>query len=92
MSMSSDEQHPRPDRIFDQKDSYSGQAFRKADNDALVAADPSGGIPSPVDEPGEAGKRASFDPKTGEVHGSGSGIAGGNPDEEFDNDRQSGAD
>jgi len=39
----------------------------------------------------ERGKRASFDPKTGEVHGSGSGAGGsGNPNEDYDEDPISG--
>ena len=38
-------------------------------------------------EESERGQRASFDPKSGEVHGSGSGAGGGgNPDEDFDSD------
>ena len=40
----------------------------------------------------ERGKRASFDPRTGEVHGSGSGAGGeGNPDEDYDKDPMAGA-
>ena len=40
----------------------------------------------------ERGKRASFDRKTGEVHGSGSGAGGeGNPDEDYDKDPMAGA-
>ncbi|MEA3039403.1 MAG: hypothetical protein QOE79_1916 [Sphingomonadales bacterium] len=39
----------------------------------------------------ERGKRASFDPGTGEVHGSGSGAGGsGNPAEDYDEDPISG--
>ena len=39
------------------------------------------------DDKSERGKRATFDPKTGEVHGSGSGAGGGgNPNEDFDSD------
>lgn len=38
-------------------------------------------------EESERGKRASFDPKSGEVHGSGSGAGGGgNPREDYDSD------
>src|SRR3546814_9941848 len=37
------------------------------------------------DRQNERGKRASFDPKSGEVHGSGSGAGGGgNPREDYD--------
>jgi hypothetical protein len=40
----------------------------------------------------EHGKRATFDPKTGEVHGSGSGAGGGgNPREDHDGDPMAGA-
>ena len=39
----------------------------------------------------ERGKRASFDPDTGEVHGSGSGAGGGgNPREDYDGDPMGG--
>ena len=41
----------------------------------------------------ERGKRASFDPRTGEVHGSGSGAGGGgNPGEDDDSEPLAGAD
>lgn len=40
---------------------------------------------------GERGKPASFDPKSGEVHGSGSGAGGGgNPGEDYDQDSMAG--
>jgi len=40
----------------------------------------------------ERGKRATFDPKTGEVHGSGSGAGGsGNQREDYDSDPMAGA-
>ena len=40
----------------------------------------------------ERGKRASFDRKSGEVHGSGSGAGGGgNPDEDYDSDPMAGS-
>jgi len=43
-------------------------------------------------EDSERGKRASFDPKSGEVHGSGSGAGGGgNPREDYDSDSMAGA-
>lgn len=38
----------------------------------------------------ERGKRASFDPRSGEVHGSGSGAGGGNRDEDYDSDSMAG--
>ena len=40
----------------------------------------------------ERGKPATFDRRTGEVHGSGSGAGGaGNPDEDYDSDPMAGA-
>ena len=40
----------------------------------------------------ERGKRASFDPQSGAVHGSGSGAGGGgNPGEDYDQDAAAGA-
>jgi hypothetical protein len=45
-----------------------------------------------AEEENERGRRATFDPKTGEVHGSGSGAGGsGNPDEDYDSDPMAGA-
>jgi hypothetical protein len=54
-----------------------------------------GGSPKrhPEDGPDavEHGKRATYDPKTGEVHGSGSGAGGGgNPREDHDGDPMAG--
>ena len=44
------------------------------------------------EEDTERGQRASFDPRSGEVHGSGSGAGGGgNPKEDFDSDPMAGA-
>ena len=45
-----------------------------------------------AEEESERGRRATFDRKTGEVHGSGSGAGGsGNPDEDYDSDPMAGA-
>ena len=45
-----------------------------------------------TDEKSERGKRATFDPRSGEVHGSGSGAGGGgNRDEDYDQDPMAGA-
>ena len=40
--------------------------------------------------PPDNGRRASVDPKTGEVHGSGAGAGGGNPGEDFASDSAAG--
>ena len=48
--------------------------------------------PEGATDEGGRGSRASFDPQTGEVHGSGSGAGGGgNPDEDYDQDPMAGA-
>src|ERR1700690_532024 len=39
-----------------------------------------------ADEREERGQPAGFDPKTGEVHGAGSGAGGNNPAEDYDED------
>lgn len=45
-----------------------------------------------ADEKSERGQPATFDTKTGEVHGSGSGAGGGgNPKEDYDQDSMAGA-
>lgn len=42
-------------------------------------------------ESSERGRPASFDPVSGEVHGSGSGAGGGNPGEDHDHDPMAGS-
>ncbi len=82
---------PKP---FNRASGYSGEGYSAADERALGAELPSGTVaarpgervadPAPV--PPDNGQRASFDPTTGAVHGSGSGAGGGNPGEGFDED------
>ena len=43
-----------------------------------------------ADERDERGQPASFDRRTGEVHGAGSGAGGNNPAEDYDDDPISG--
>ena len=43
-----------------------------------------------ADEREERGRRAGFDPVTGEVHGAGAGAGGNNPAEDYDDDPISG--
>ena len=80
---------------FDRADGHSGQEYNADREAALGAQRPSGTVaarpsdPSPPHNPAippDNGRRASFDPQTGEVHGSGSGAGGGNPGEGFDAD------
>lgn len=84
----------RPSQPFDRDEGYSGQGYHRDDEAALGRTEPAGSVttkPS-VDSGGNAGtslpddngKRASVDPKTGEVHGSGAGAGGGNRGDEID--------
>src|ERR1700710_1322444 len=83
---------------FDRDDGYSGQdysAAREAEEGrklpaGTVAAPPGDAPPPAKDLPPEAGRRAFFDPQTGEVHGSGAGAGGGNPGEDYDSDPAAG--
>ena len=84
---------------FDRADGHSGQEDNKDREAALGAQRPGGtvsarpGDPAPPHDPAippDNGRRASFDPQTGEVHGSGSGAGGGNPGEDFDSDAATG--
>jgi hypothetical protein len=43
-----------------------------------------------ADEKEERGRPAGFDPRSGEVHGSGAGAGGNNPAEDYDDDPISG--
>lgn len=79
---------------FDTKTGYSGQEYHRdreaqlgrQSTDRAASETPDGGQDIPPDN----GHRASVDPKTGEVHGSGSGAGGGNPGEDYDSDPASG--
>jgi hypothetical protein len=83
---------------FDREDGYSGQDYakdREAEEGAklpagTVAARPADAQPPAEDLPPEAGRRAYFDPKTGEVHGSGASAGGGSPGEDYDSDSVAG--
>ena len=44
-----------------------------------------------AEEESERGRPATFDPKSGEVRGSGSGAGGGNPSEDYDQDPMAGS-
>ena len=84
---------------FDRQDGTFGQDYHIEREEALGAELPSGTVaarpadPVPPHDPAippDNGRRASFDPVTGEVRGSGSGAGGGNPDEDFDGDAATG--
>ncbi|WBH18140.1 hypothetical protein [Sphingomonas radiodurans] len=75
--------HPAvdPDRraaknAFDHAGGVSGQTYSREREEALRLADPSGAVDADPSHAGEgAGARASVDPASGEVHGSGGDVA-----------------
>ncbi|MGK6324912.1 hypothetical protein ACMGDM_17755 [Sphingomonas sp. DT-51] len=83
---------------FDKDEGLSGQGYARDDEARLGEQMPSGSVApraSAVHEsdpavPPDNGRRASFDPVTGEVRGSGAGAGGGNPGEDFEEDRTGG--
>ena len=81
-----DPERPRDADTFDRPDGYSGQGYTvgRELTDGAQAAEP--GIDRRTDArdlPPDNGRRATSDPKTGEVRGSGAGIGGGNPGEDL---------
>ncbi|WP_277981932.1 hypothetical protein [Sphingomonas phyllosphaerae] len=99
-----DDRHPTadPERrrqpAFDKDEGTFGQGYTREDERRLGEQMPAGSV-APAGSgvatsdpalPPENGRRASFDPATGEVHGSGSGAGGGNPGEDFEDDRSGG--
>jgi hypothetical protein len=75
---------------------YSGQEY-DADDFAIdralaKSAEGKGAAPVEPDDrfPPDNGRRAFFDQRTGEVHGSGAGAGGGNPGEDFASDPAAG--
>ena len=90
------EHHRRP--AFDKDTGKTGQGYSLEEERKLGAQMPAGSVapaPSRVtgDDPAmppDNGRRASFDPATGEVRGSGAGAGGGNPGEDFEADRSGG--
>ncbi len=84
----------RPPQPFDRDSGYSGQGYTRNDEDAMGRAEPAGCVTTNAPAPGEGhtetslpadnGRRASVDPKTGEVRGSGAGAGGGNRGDEID--------
>lgn len=79
---------------FNRASGYTGEGYSAEDERQMGARAPSGTVaarpgervPDPAPVPPDNGQRASFDPATGAVHGSGSGAGGGNPGEGFDED------
>ena len=88
--------------LFDRDEGYSGQEYNQADAERQLAEGPSGTVDPDASEAGdraadpdappERGQRASFDPASGEVLGSGSGAGGGKIGEDYASDPATGAD
>lgn len=81
-----DPEHPRNSNAFDQPTGYSGQDYsaQREREEGRRHADPAfRPEPAGPDLPPDNGQRATIDPRTGEVHGAGSGAGGGNPGEDL---------
>jgi len=96
------EEPPENGNPFDSAGGYSGQDYHVEREEAVGRQHPAGEVNPASDRkpaetgaghniPEENGRRAYFDPDTGEVHGSGSGAGGGNAGEDFDSDAQAGS-
>jgi hypothetical protein len=97
-----DPERKRPQNAFDHDGTVFGQSYAQDRERREGEKLPSGSV-APGGEPGYAnvapphadippdnGRRASFDPKTGEVHGSGVGAGGGASGEDFASDAPGG--
>ncbi len=89
-----DPQHRRR-TAFDKDTGKFGQGYTLDDERKLAADMPAGSVaprPSQLDESdGDAGRRASFDPATGAVRGSGASAGGGHDGEDPGDDRAGGS-
>jgi len=95
-----DPERRKPHNAFDNEQGISGTGYSPESERAEGQRHPSGEVnPRPArasapqtqaELPPENGRRASFDSRTGEVHGSGSGAGGGHRGEDFDSDSASG--
>lgn len=91
---------PQRDRkpAFDRDRGKTGQEYTLEDERKLGAEMPAGSVAPTASKiarddapvPPDNGRRASFDPVTGEVRGSGAGAGGGNAGEDLDEDRAGG--
>ena len=79
------EQQRQP--AFDHDRGYSGQDYDIAEERRLAEEQPAGSVAPPAPS---QGRRASFDPATGEVRGGGMGAGGGSPGEDPDSDSAGG--
>ena len=97
-----DPERTRPENAFDHGGDMFGQSYSKDRERREGAKLPSGTVdpggdpgyahvsPPHRDIPSDNGRRASFDPRTGEVRGSGVGAGGGAPGEDFASDAPGG--
>lgn len=96
-----DPERQQPESAFDSDRGISDLGYSLEHEQAEGRRHPSGEVNRADEAPGsnaapgedippDNGRRASFDPQTGEVRGSGAGAGGGNPGEDFDSDSASG--
>jgi hypothetical protein len=95
-----DPERTKPANAFDNEVGISGTGYSQESEREEGEKLPSGSVNQQAtarsrqiadnDDQPDAGRRASFDPKTGEVRGSGAGAGGGNPGEDFDRDATAG--
>lgn len=88
-----DPERPRDGNAFDRREGFSGQDYhreREAAEGRRAADPPLPGETGHPDLPPDNGRRASVDPRTGEVRGSGVGAGGGQPGEDLDQDAATG--
>ena len=88
------ETEKRPSQPFDRDRGHSGQDYHLDDEAAMGRVEPSGSVTvsgplggdgnDGTSLPTDNGSRASVDPRTGEVHGSGAGAGGGHRGDEID--------
>lgn len=95
-----DPERPHDRNAYGEKDSFFGQVYdqdrERAEGDRAPSGTvhprgPATGHADTPDLPPGNGRRASFDPATGAVHGSGMGAGGGQDGEDFDDDAANGA-
>ena len=88
MTQPVDPQHRRRP-AFDKDTGKTGQGYTLAEEETLGRLAPSGTVAArPGDGTGpDNGRRASFDPATGAVHGSGAAAGGGYDGEDLEDDR-----
>lgn len=93
-----DPERPRTDKPFNRDTHFTGQDYHRDDEREMGRELPSGSVAFRAPQAGEDdpalppdnGRRASFDPATGAVRGSGVGAGGGQEGEDMESDTPGG--